>query len=53
MNVQTLDPAITLAEHAHQIIQQTVKKIMAQEVAVLKDKDPEPWQAVFGVYFGH
>lgn len=42
MNVQTLDPAITLAEYAHQTIQQTVKKIMAQEDTVLKDKHPEP-----------
>jgi CHAD domain-containing protein len=42
MKAQALDPAITLAEYTHQIIQQTVKRIMAQETAVLKDKDPEP-----------
>lgn len=42
MKAQPLDPAITLAEYAHQIIQQTVQRIIAQEAAVLDDQDPEP-----------
>ncbi|MGI0483814.1 CHAD domain-containing protein [Pantanalinema rosaneae CENA516] len=42
MKARRFNPSITLAEYAHQIIQQNVEKIIAQEAAVLKDKDPEP-----------
>ena len=41
MKTRPLDRSIALGEYAHQIIRYNLQKIVDQEEAVLKDKDPE------------
>ncbi len=42
MKTRPIDLSITLGEYGHHIIRQNFQRFVDQEVAVLKDQDPEP-----------